>query len=115
MLDQKRDKARARRKGIGSRFVLQIIWFVISIALSYWVANLILTNGLLTYDVIRSGGVPSTWSNGVIDLVLAAVVFLLLQVLFTFGYILGNPAGRRRTSRASMTTFNPEYYESSDD
>lgn len=115
MLDRKREMARAKRKGIGSRFVFQLIWFAISIGISYWVARLIFSNGILTYTMVRNGGAPSTWSNGVIDIVLAVVIFIVLQILFTFGYIIGNPAGRRRSSRASLTTYNPEYKDFSDD
>ncbi|MEM7800843.1 MAG: hypothetical protein AAF633_16750 [Chloroflexota bacterium] len=111
MLDRKRDAERARRKGIGGRFVFQLIWFVITIALSFWLARLVFSNGILSYTQAYGGGIPNNWPTVVIDILLAVVIFLIFQIIFTFGFILGNPAGRRQTSKPSLTTFNPEYYE----
>lgn len=114
MLDRKRDAARARRKGIQGRFVFQLIWFVITIALSFWLATLVFSNGILSYTQLYAGGVPNNWPTVAIDIMLAVVIFLVFQIIFTFGFIIGNPAGRRQTSKPSLSTFNPEYRDSDD-
>ena len=109
MLDKKRDRARARQRGAGGRFIFQLIWFAAAITISFFVSRFLFQNGILSYQLIYDGGVPSSWPTIIIDIFVTIMIFLVIQALFMVGYMLGNPAGRRPTSRASLDTYNPDY------
>ena len=109
MLDKKRDRARAKQRGAGRRFIFQIIWFGVAITIAFFLSRFLFLNGILSYQQIYQGGVPSTWPPLFIDIIATIMIYLVIQALFMVGYMLGNPAGRRPTSRASLDTFNPDY------
>lgn len=109
MLDKKRDRARARQKGAGRRFIFQLIWFAAAIAIAFFISRFLFQSDLLSYRLIYDGGVPATWPPLLIDIFVTIMIFLVIQALFMVGYMLGNPAGRRPTSRASLDTYNPDY------
>ncbi|HSH02470.1 MAG TPA: hypothetical protein VLL52_08125 [Anaerolineae bacterium] len=103
-LEKQRQAELARRQGSTKRTILQIIWFAIAFAIAYFAANIIFDAGYIDKRVItRSLTFISNrvyrdyFATGIV----VFAIFLVIQFFIQFGFLLGNPDGRRKTGHAS--------------
>ncbi len=96
-LEKKRDAEIAQRQGSAKRTVFQIIWFIITMALGYFLINYLAnTNFLDVQSLGRQLSIPTSWGKTAPILILAFVFAVFSQFFVMIGFLVAYPEGRRR-------------------
>jgi hypothetical protein len=101
-LDQKREEELATRRGTTGKTIIQFIWLLISFAAAYFVIDLIINAGYLSYNMIYGVGIPRSIPPIAIKGVLMLVVVVFMQFFLFIGFMFANPEGRRRTGDPTL-------------
>ncbi len=111
-IEKKKDEELAERKGLTKRTIIQVIWLGISIALGYFLAKYLFDSSVLTPSLFYAQlfiprSVPQ-W--GLIAITTIAIV-IMLQVMFSIGFIIASPEGRRRTGDPSLQSRHKDPFD----
>ena len=101
-LEKKREEELERRKGTAGKTIIQFIWLLISFAIAYFVIDLIINAGYISYNMIYGVGIPRTIPPIAIKLVLMFVIVVVMQFFLFVGFMFATPEGRRRTGDPTL-------------
>lgn len=104
-IEKKQDEEIARRKGMTIKTIVQIVYLLISAAISYYIINLLLTSdevGLSYAAIYRATNLPRSVPEVVILVVLIFLLVLLFQIFLWLGFAIASPEGRRKTGVPSL-------------
>jgi hypothetical protein len=114
-LEKKQDAEIAERKGMTTQTIVQIVWFIISGGISYWLITFMLASEEipLSYAMFYSafGISRSAVPEGVILAVLVLLLVMFFQIFLWLGFAMVSPEGRRRTGDASMYSRNQDPFD----
>jgi hypothetical protein len=111
-LEKKNEEMLARRKGLTGRTIVQVIWLLISFAVAYFVANYLIDEGVITYQQIyRELGLPGTIPEAVILFGIMFIIVFVMQFFLIFGFMIGDPEGRRKLGDPSMKSRNKDPFD----
>lgn len=101
-LEKKREEEFERRKGTTGKTIIQVIWLLISFAIAYFVIDLIINAGYISYNMIYAVGIPRAIPPIAIKLVLMFFVVAVMQFFLFIGFMFATPEGRRRTGDPTL-------------
>ena len=107
-LEKKHEQELAERKGRTGRTIVQLIWFIITFAIAYFITEWVFAEGWLTPAQIYQGGVPLEVPEWAIQAALMLLIVVVIQFFTLLGFMFGSPRGRGRLGRPSAHTWNPD-------
>ncbi|MCP4420445.1 MAG: hypothetical protein GY805_27885 [Chloroflexi bacterium] len=111
-LEKKQDEAIAKRKGTTGRTIAQVIWLVITGVLAYFFANYLFNEGLINANTFYNQlFIPRSVPVWGLKLIMVFGLVIIMQIVFSIGFILASPEGRRRTGDASLHSRNKDPFD----
>jgi hypothetical protein len=111
-IEKKHEAELEQRKGLTKRTILASIWLIISFAISYLAAGWLMGGDILGLDFFyQEIGIPETFSEVVLQIVVALVIFLLIQFVVLIGYAVASPKAKMRTGTPSTYSSEPDPYD----
>lgn len=110
-LEKKREEELERRKGTTGKTIIQFIWLLISFAIAYFLIDLIINAGYISYNMIYGVGIPRTIPAIAIKIVLMFFVVVVMQFFLFIGFMFANPEGRRRTGDPTLKSKTKDPYD----
>lgn len=109
LLDKKREREIAERKRRTRYTIFQAIWLVFAVAVAGGVTYYLFTNEVLTTGLFYGLGLPRSVPDWMIYGGVGFAILVIMQLVFSIGFLLGSPEGRRRTGTptAKSQTFDP--------
>lgn len=111
-LEKKRNQELAKRKGLTGRTIAMVFFFILSFVVAYFITEYLFAEGYVTptvfyTDLFIPESVPVT---GLKIMTMFAIV-VGMQIIFSLGFMLASPAGRRRTGDASLYSRNKDPFD----
>ncbi len=111
-LEKKRQEQLNKRKGLTGRTLIMVVWLGISFAVAYFLTEYMFSAGYLTEKIYYVDlKIPR-------DVPLAGAKFgtmflmvIVMQIVFSFGFMLASPEGRRRTGDPTMHSRNKDPFD----
>ncbi|VAW38676.1 hypothetical protein MNBD_CHLOROFLEXI01-145 [hydrothermal vent metagenome] len=111
-LEKKQDEAIAKRKGNTGRTIAQIIWLLTTGTMAYFFTNYLFSEGIISTNTFYNQLlIPRSIPVLGLKLMMVFVLVIIMQIIFSIGYILASPEGRRRTGDASMHSRNKDPFD----
>lgn len=110
-LDKKREEELADRRGTTGKTIVQFIWLLISFVAAYFVVDLVINAGYLSYNMIYGVGIPRAVPPIAIKMVLMFVIVVVMQFFLVIGFMFANPEGRRRTGNPTLKSRTKDPYD----
>jgi hypothetical protein len=111
-LEKKQDEAIAKRKGLTGKTIAQVIWFLATGALAYFFTNFLFSEGLINANTFYNQLlIPRSVPVLGLKLIMVLGLVIIMQIIFSIGYILASPEGRRRTGEASLHSRNKDPFD----
>lgn len=110
-LEKKREEELTRRKGTTCKTIVQLIWLLISFVIAYFLIDLIINAGYVSYNMIYGVGIPRSIPPIAIKIVLMFFVVVVMQFFLFVGFMFANPEGRRRTGNPTMKSKTKDPYD----
>jgi hypothetical protein len=118
-LEKQKEEELARRKGLTGRTFIQAGFFIVLSIAAYFLSGVLLDpeGGLVTAARIRGvlpflrqlpdWGPPDLWPR----LVLTIGIVLVMQVLFSFGFILSSGSAWKKVGEGTLDSRNPDPFD----
>jgi hypothetical protein len=111
-IEKKHEAELEQRKGLTRRTILASVWLIISFAISYLAAGLLIRGETLGLDFFYEEiGIPETISEVVMQIVVAFVIFLLIQFVVLIGFAIASPKAKMRPGTPSTYSSEPDPYD----
>ncbi len=110
-LEKKREEELERRKGTAGKTIIQFIWLGISFVIAYFVIDMIINAGYISYNMIYGVGIPRAIPPIAIKIVLMFFVVVVMQFFLFIGFMIANPEGRRRTGDPTLRSKSKDPYD----
>jgi uncharacterized BrkB/YihY/UPF0761 family membrane protein len=111
-IEKKHEAELEQRKGLTRRTILASVWLIITLSISYLAAGWLMGGDILGLDFFyQEIGIPETFSEVVIQFVVAFVVFLLIQFVVLIGYAVVSPKAKMRTGTPTTYSSEPDPYD----
>ncbi len=83
--------------GLGMRAILQTIWFGITGTAAYFLVQYLVDERIINLRSLYDAGIPTSVPEEVFFWVFVVLLVAIMQFVRTFGFLLANPEGRKRT------------------
>lgn len=111
-LEKKREEELSRRKGLTGKTIIQVIWLLVTGTLAYFFTNYLFNEGLLNANTFYNQlYIPRSVPELGVKLIIVFGLVIVMQIVFSIGYIIASPEGRRRTGDASMHSRNKDPFD----
>ncbi|MCA9899837.1 MAG: hypothetical protein H6654_19310 [Ardenticatenaceae bacterium] len=111
-LEKKHDEELARRKGLTGKTVIQVVWLLVTGVLAYFFVNYLFSEGIITPGIFYNQlFIPRSVPEIGLKLIVVFGFVIVMQIVFSIGYIVASPEGRRRTGDASMHSRNKDPFD----
>lgn len=111
-LEKKNEQELAKRKGLTTRTILQVVWLVLSGIIVYFIVQALFDAQILTYSFFYSSlSVPGWVPQEAIIATLILVGIVIMQFFFIFGYLITSPEGRAPTGKPTVHSRDPDPLE----
>ena len=111
-LEKKRDEELARRKGLTGKTIVQVIWLLVTGSLAYLFVNYLFSQEIITASVFYNQlYIPRSVPEIGLKLIVVLGMVIVMQIVFSMGYIIASPEGRRRTGDATMHSRNKDPFD----
>lgn len=111
-LEKKNDEKLAQRKGLTGKTIIQVIWLLFTGTLAYFFTNYLFSEGVITANMFYNQlYIPRSVPELGLKLIMVFGLVIVMQIVFSFGYILASPEGRRRTGDPSMQSRNKDPFD----
>jgi TRAP-type C4-dicarboxylate transport system permease small subunit len=109
LLDKKRDREIAERQRRTKSTLFQVVWLVLATAVAAGVTYFIFTNDILTTAQFYALGLPREVPEWAIYLGVGFALLVVMQLLFSLGYLIASPKGRRKAGTPTLesSTMDP--------
>jgi hypothetical protein len=111
-LEKKREEEMARRKGLTGKTIIQVIWLLVTGVLAYFFTNYLFSEGILNVNTFYNQlYIPRSIPEVGVKLIIVFGLVIVMQIVFSIGYIIASPEGRRRTGEATMHSRNKDPFD----
>lgn len=111
-LEKKNQEKLDQRKGLTGKTIIQVIWLLVTGGLAYLFVNYLFSEGLLTAGLFYNQLlIPRSVPEVGLKLIVVFGLVIVMQIVFSLGYILASPEGRRRTGDPSMYSRNKDPFD----
>lgn len=111
-IEKKHEAELEQRKGLTKRTILAALWLIISFAISYLAAGLLMSADVLGPDFFyQEIGIPETVSEIVMQIAVAFVIFLMIQFVVLIGYAVTSPKAKMRPGTPTTYSSEPDPYD----
>ena len=111
-LEKKHEEELAQRKGLTGKTIIQVIWLLITGGLAYLFVNYLFSQDIITASVFYNQlYIPRSVPELGLKLILVLGMVIIMQIVFSIGYIIASPEGRRRTGDATMYSRNKDPFD----
>ena len=111
-LEKKRAEEISKRKGLTGKTIIQVIWLLVTGTLAYFFANYLFDQGLVSASLFYNQLlIPRSVPEWGLKLIMVLGMVIVMQIVFSFGYILASPEGRRRTGDATLHSRNKDPFD----
>ncbi|WP_420645735.1 hypothetical protein [Candidatus Leptofilum sp.] len=111
-LEKKHEEELAKRKGLTGKTVIQVIWLLFTGTLAYFFVNYLFSEGILRPGIFYNQlFIPRSVPEIGLKLIVVLGLVIVMQIVFSLGYIIASPEGRRRTGDASMYSRNKDPFD----
>lgn len=111
MRRQNQETEYSGERGWFIKLILRTGWIVLIAMVSWYLTQWLLFDAeLLSIEAMYRGGFPRTLSEEVLTYILAAAVFIIVNIFIMIGYFFALPSGRRRADRPTTYTRKPDYH-----
>lgn len=111
-LEKKREEELSRRKGLTGKTIVQVIWLLITGTLAYFFVNYLFNEGIITPGIFYNQlFIPRSVPEIGLKLLVVLGMVIVMQIVFSVGYIIASPEGRRRTGDATLKSRNKDPFD----
>lgn len=111
-LEKKNEEKLAQRKGLTGKTIIQVIWLLVTGVLAYFFVNYLFSQGIVTTGMFYNQLlIPRSVPVIGLKLIMVFGLVIVMQIIFSLGYIVASPEGRRRTGDASMYSRNKDPFD----
>lgn len=111
-LEKKHEEELSQRKGLTGKTIVQVIWLLITGALAYLFTNYLFSQGLVSANLFYNQlFIPRSVPVLGLKLIMVFGMVIIMQIVFSIGYIIASPEGRRRTGDATMHSRNKDPFD----
>ncbi len=113
-IEKKQDEEIARRQGMTGKTVIQVVWFLISGIISYFLVTFMLNSEEVNFSyglIYNTTGLPRSVPEGAILAILILILIMVFQVFLWLGFALASPEGRRKTGQPSLYSRNKDPFD----
>jgi preprotein translocase subunit SecE len=111
-LEKKRQEQLGKRKGLAGKTVIFVIWLLISFAIAYFLTEYLFSEGYLTERIYYTDlRLPTSIPLNGLKFITMFVIVVVMQIVFTLGYMIASPEGRRRTGDATLYSRNKDPFD----
>jgi hypothetical protein len=113
-LEKKRQEELAERKGLTGKTIIQIIWLVISFAISYIVLEAFEANDTISFVRIhRSLSLPPEVPTWAVQVGIMLIFVLVMQFILFMAFVWTSPEGRRRPGQPTLESRSKDPFDDS--
>lgn len=111
-LEKKREEELAKRRGLTGRTIIQVIWLLITGTLAYFFVNYLFSQGIVTANIFYNQLlIPRSVPEIGLKLLMVLGIVIVMQIVFSIGFIIASPEGRRRTGDATLKSRNKDPFD----
>lgn len=111
-LEKRQQEELNKRKGLATRTVLMTIWLAICFAIAYFIAGYLFEGGYLSENLFYNDlRIPRSVSANGLKIIVSIAIVIVMQIVFSFGFVLASPEGRRRTGDATLHSRNKDPFD----
>ena len=111
-LEKKNEEKLAKRKGLTGKTIIQVIWLLFTGTLAYFFVNYLFNEGIIRTSIFYNQLlIPRSVPEIGLKLIVVLGMIIIMQIVFSIGYIIASPEGRRRTGDASMHSRNKDPFD----
>lgn len=111
-LEKKHEEKLAQRKGLTGKTIIQVVWLLFTGTLAYFFVNYLFSEGILTTGLFYNQlFIPRSIPEIGLKLIAVFGFVIVMQIVFSIGFIIASPEGRRRTGDASMHSRNKDPFD----
>ena len=111
-LEKKREEELSRRKGLTGKTIIQVIWLLITGTLAFFFVNYLFSAGLVSASTFYNQlYIPRSVPELGVKLIMVFGLVIVMQIVFSIGYIIASPEGRRRTGDATLHSRNKDPFD----
>ncbi len=111
-LEKKRAEELSKRKGLTGKTIVQVIWLLVTGTLAYFFASYLFDQGLVTTGLFYNQlYIPRSVPLWGLKLIMVLGMVIVMQIVFSIGFIIASPEGRRRTGDATMHSRNKDPFD----
>jgi uncharacterized membrane protein len=111
-LEKKREEELAKRKGLTGKTIIQVIWLLFTGTLAYFFTNYLFSQGIISANTFYNQlFIPRSVPELGVKLIMVFGLVIIMQIIFSLGYIIASPEGRRRTGDATLTSRNKDPFD----
>jgi uncharacterized membrane protein YedE/YeeE len=115
LLDKKRDREIAERKRRTKYTIFQVVWLVLAIFIAGGVTYWLFTNEILSTGQFYALGLPRAVPEWAIYAGIGFAILVIMQLIFSIGFLLGSPKGRRKAGKPTAESSNYDPTDQFDD
>jgi hypothetical protein len=111
-LEKKHDEELAKRKGLTGKTIAQVIWLLFTGTLAFFFTNYLFSQGIINANTFYNQlYIPRAVPELGIKLIVVLGMVIVMQIVFSVGYIIASPEGRRRTGEANLYSRNKDPFD----
>lgn len=111
-LEKKHEEELSKRKGLTGRTIIQVIWLLITGTLAYFFTDYLFSQGFITANTFYNQlFIPRAVPEIGLKLLMVLGLVIVMQIVFSIGFIIASPEGRRRTGDATLHSRNKDPFD----
>ncbi|KAA3657027.1 MAG: hypothetical protein DWQ04_29350 [Chloroflexi bacterium] len=113
-IQKKQDEEIARRKGMTTKTIIQVIWLGISGVVAYFLINFMIESEEVGFNyntLYNQLFIPRTIPKWVLLGVMILIFVLVMQMFLALGFAFASPEGRRKTGKPSLYSQNKDPFD----
>lgn len=111
-LEKKHEEELARRKGLTGKTIIQVIWLLVTGTLAYFFTNYLFSEGIVSANTFYNQlYIPRSIPELGVKLIMVFGIVVVMQIVFSIGFIIASPEGRRRLGDPSMQSRNKDPFD----
>lgn len=111
-LEKQKEAEIAKRKGLTGKTIIQVIWLLLTGTAAYVFTNYLFSEGLVTSNTFYNQlFIPRIVPVLGLKLLMVLAIVIVMQIIFSIGFIIASPEGRRRTGDATLHSRNKDPFD----
>ncbi len=111
-LEKKKQQELDKRKGLTKRTIAMVIWLGLSFVVAYLLTEFMFSAGYLTTKIFYVDlRLPTSIPENGLKWMTMFVIVVGMQIIFSLGFMIASPEGRRRTGDATLRSRNKDPFD----